>query len=81
MEALYIALTGFFCIVSFVIGAKVKQKVDKGETIETPNLNPFKAIRENQVRKEMEKNQEELNKVLRNIDRYDGTSRGQEDVK
>lgn len=81
MEVFYIALTGFFCITSFVIGAKVKQKVDKGETIETPNLNPLKAIRDSQVRKEVERKQEKLNTVLRNIDRYDGTSRGQEDVK
>jgi hypothetical protein len=81
VTALYIALTGFFCIASFVIGAKVKQKFDKGETIETPNLNPLKAIRDNRARKEAEKEEENLKKVLRNIDRYDGTSRGQEDVK
>ena len=45
-----------------------------------PNLNPLKAYRENQARKEVEKKQSELEKIMRNIDRYDGTSRGQEDV-
>lgn len=78
---LYLALFGFFNLVCFIIGAKVGQKVDKGETIETPNLNPLKAIRDSQARKEAEIKQEKLNTVLRNIDRYDGTSRGQEDVK
>ena len=80
MTALYIALTGFFCIVCFVIGANVGQSVSKGEKVEIPKLNPAKAYREREARKEAEKKQKELEKVLRNIDRYDGTSKGQEDV-
>jgi hypothetical protein len=32
------------------------------------------------ARKEMQIKQDKLDTVLRNIDRYDGTSRGQEDV-
>ena len=67
-------------IVCLVIGTKLGQTVSKGEKVEMPNLNPLKAIRESQARKEAEIEQEKLDKVLRNIDRYDGTSRGQEDV-
>ena len=80
MEALYIAVVGLFNIVCFIIGAKVGQTVSKGEKVEMPNLNPLKAIRDSQARKEAEIEQEKLDKVLRNIDRYDGTGRGQEDV-
>lgn len=77
---LLVALTGFLNIACFIIGAKVGQTVSKGEKIEMPNVNPLKAYRENQAKKEMKMKQDKLDTVLRNIDRYDGTSRGQEDV-
>jgi hypothetical protein len=79
--ALLVALTGFLCIACFVIGAKIGQMASKGEKIEMPKLDPLKAVRESRARKEVEKKQTEREKVLRNIDRYDGTSRGQEDVR
>jgi hypothetical protein len=80
MEALYIAITGLLNIACFIIGAKVGQTIIKGEKVETPNLNPFKAYRENQARKEADKKQDKLDTIMRNIERYDGTSKGQEDV-
>lgn len=81
MEVLLIALVGFFNVVCFFLGAKVGQTVSKGEKVEMPNLNPFKAYRENEARKEAKMKQDKLDTVLRNIDRYNGTSKGQEDVK
>lgn len=80
MEMVLIALTGFLNIACFIVGAQIGQKVSKGEKVETPNLNPFKAYRESQARKEIDRQQDKMNKVMRNIERYDGTSRGQEDV-
>lgn len=77
---LLIVMTGFLCICCFIIGAKVGQTVVKGEEIKTPNIDPFKAYRDKEANKEAKIKQEKLDKVLRNIDRYDGTSRGQEDV-
>lgn len=79
MEVL-ILLTGFLNIACFIVGAKVGQTIVKGEKVDTPNLNPLKAYRENRARKATEMEQEKRNKVLRNIERYDGTSKGQEDV-
>lgn len=81
MEVILLAITGLFNIVCFVIGAKVGQTIVKGEKVEMPNLSPLKAIRENNARKAAEMEQDKLNTVLRNIERYDGTSKGQEDVK
>lgn len=81
MEVLTILTTGFLCIACFVIGAKVGQTVAKGEKVEMPNLNPLKAIRQSQARKEADIKQGKLDTILRNIERYDGTSKGQEDVK
>lgn len=81
METLtLILITGFLNIACFTVGAKVGQTVSNGEKVEMPNANPFKAIKENRARKAVEEEQEKVNKILRNIERYDGTSRGQEDV-
>lgn len=67
-------------IVCFIIGAKVGQAVSKGETIETPTLNPMKAIREHREREEAEREQSRIDTLWRNIEAYDGTANGQEDV-
>lgn len=80
MEVVLVAITGLLCVVCLVIGVKVGQTVSKGEKVEMPNLNPLKAYKEHQARKEMEREQDKMSKVLRNIERYDGTSKGQEDV-
>lgn len=67
-------------IVCFIIGAKVGQTVSKGETIETPTLNPMKAIREHREREEAEREQSRIDTLMRNIEAYDGTANGQEDI-
>ena len=78
---LLIALTGFLNIACFIVGAKVGQTVSKGEKVDMPNLNPLKAYKEAQGRKVAEQEQDKINTILRNIERYDGTSKGQEDVR
>ena len=81
--ALLIALVGFICICCFVTGAKVGQKVVRGEEVETPKistLNPLKMYEEHKEKEELKKEKEKINTILRNIERYDGTDAGQEDV-
>ena len=80
MEILLIAITGVINVLCFIIGAKVGQSVSKGREVEMPNLNPLKAMRESQVKKAISAEQERKQKILDNIERYDGTSRGQQDV-
>lgn len=80
MEVLLIAISSAANILCLIIGAKVGQSVSKGEKVEMPNLNPLKAIRESQARKAVSAEQEKKRKILDNIERYDGTSRGQQDV-
>ena len=80
MEALQTAVIGVVNILCFVIGAKVGQTVAKGETVNLPKLNPLNAIREQNDKKQAEKVQERIDTIMRNIEGYDGTSRGQEDV-
>ena len=67
-------------ILCFYIGAKVGQKVVKGEAVELPSLDPMKAIREHRSQKEADRKQEREEVIWRNIERYDGTALGQEDV-
>lgn len=72
--------TGALCMACFFLGAKVQQKVSKGEPLELPKVDVSKAIRERQDRKEAEREREKYETIMRNIDNYDGTGRGQEDV-
>lgn len=80
MEVLEMAVLGAVSILSFIVGAKIGQSIVKGETIKMPDLNPINAIREKNDKKQAEWEQDRLNTILQNIETYDGTGRGQEDV-
>lgn len=81
MEILIILIVGTLNVVCFFVGAKVGQKVVKGEDIKTPDLNPMKAIREAQDKKEAQREQDRLSTIMQNIENYDGTGAGQKEVK
>lgn len=80
MEALLLLVMGATNILCFIVGARVGQKVTKGEEVEIPSVNPMDAIREHQEKKEAQREQDRVDTILRNIEGYDGTSYGQEDV-
>lgn len=80
-EALLLVVAVMVCnIVCFAIGAMVGQKVDKDEPIELPTVNPMEIVKEHRERREAEKQQEWRETVLKNIENYDGTGMGQQDV-
>ena len=78
MEVVMVLAIGFVCMACFFMGAKVGQKVVKGEPVELPN--PVKAIEKHQAEKEAKYEQSRRDVILRNIDNYDGTEYGQEEV-
>ena len=80
MEVVMILSVGFVCMAFFLMGAKLGQTVAKGETIVTPTIDPIKAVKEHNAKKEAEMAQHRMNIILSNIENYDGTARGQEDV-
>lgn len=80
MEVLLLLVMGLSNIACFMIGVNVRQKVDRGEEVKLPTVNPKEAVRAHQERKEAEKEKNRVETILRNIDAYDGTSRGQEEV-
>lgn len=79
-----IMLVAFFELLAFLLGIRVAQKVSKNEEVKLPNMNPVKAYRNMQreyhEEQQMQKEKEELSKVMQNIDNYDGTSLGQIDI-
>lgn len=77
---LFIALISLINVLSFTIGAKVGQKIVKGEKIELPKVNPIEVYRVSQEKKEAERKREKMDIILSNIEKYDGTEKGQEDV-
>ena len=80
MEVLTILAMGFVCMSCFLMGAKLGQQVTKGEEIKIPSVNPMQAVREHKAKKEAEMEQDKFDKILQNIEKYDGTAKGQEDV-
>lgn len=80
MEILLLLVAGGINAICFFIGAKIGQKVSKGEPIEMPAFNPLEAIREHNSRKEAERRQSRDDIILQNIAIYDGTGFGQKDV-
>ena len=80
MDILLIAVTGILNIACFFIGAKVGQTVSKGKEIALPNINPMKAYQEKVERHEAQREKNRLETIMRNIEKYDGTGAGQEDV-
>jgi hypothetical protein len=79
MEVLLIVAISAANIFCFLVGARVGQKVAKGEPVELPK-DPLQAIRDSQDRKEAKRKQSRVDTMLRNIDKYDGTPAGQEDI-
>ena len=79
MEVLTIMATGTLCIVCFFIGSKLGQKVARGETIEAPKT-IAQHFQEHREKKEAERKKNRLDTILKNIENYDGTDAGQEDV-
>ena len=76
-----VLLMGGMNLLAFLIGARTAQKVDKGEEITLPSINPMQAYKEHREQIEANKAQEEMNIMLENINNYDGTGNRQRDIK
>lgn len=82
METILLVIAiGLVNLFSFIIGARIGQKIVRHETIEMPNLNPVKAVNnaitERRETKEKQAEEEYYKAILHNIDVYDGTGVGQ----
>ena len=80
MEILLVIAVGALNVACFLIGAKVGQKVASDEPVTLPQLNPVKLYQEHREKRETEREQDRQSKILQNIEIYDGTASGQQDV-
>ena len=64
----------------FFLGANIRQKVDAGEKIEVPNLNPMKVYQEKKEKDKEEEEQRKMEKLWHNVEHYNGSSAGQLDL-
>ena len=78
MIIIAILTVGTLNIACFLIGAKVGQMVSKGEAIKMQS--PAEKRIERQEKKANRTEQDRINAILRNVERYDGTPLGQEDI-
>lgn len=81
METILIVAVSALNIACFLIGATVGFRVQKGETpIEAPKSNPVKTIREREAKKALQEEQNRMDIILHNVEVYNGTAQGQQDV-
>ena len=80
MEVLLLLVMGAVNIACFLIGAKIGQKTAKGEAIELPTVNPMELVQEHREKRAAQEERDKVETILRNIESYDGTGYGQEDV-
>ena len=80
MEALLLAVMGAMNVLCFVVGAKVGMAVKKDEEIKLPTVNPVEAVKEHINKREAKAEQDRIDKIMQNIERYDGSPNGQVDV-
>lgn len=74
-----------FLVVGFILG-RMTNKTTEGNTntlpdVKMPKLSPLNAYKEHKEKKEIEKAQEEFDTMWNNINAYDGTSNGQQEIK
>ena len=80
MDILLIMAVGVVNIICFFVGAKIGQKVVKGEEIKAPEITIPTPIQDYRKKKQAEAEQNKIDIIMQNIEAYDGTSAGQKDV-
>lgn len=79
MEVIIMGILSLSNIACFALGAVVMQKAQKNEPINLPTFE-FKREQDKRAKREAQKEQEKFDAIMRNVENYDGTSFGQEDV-
>lgn len=80
MEVLLLLVMAMANIICFMVGAKVGQAVSKGEEVKIPTLNPLEIYKTHRENKTAEAEMNRLDAVLQNLESYNGTEAGQQDI-
>ncbi len=81
MEILLVLAVSMSNLLCFIVAAKVAQATAKGEEIKLPSVKPLELIQEARAKAAAKEEQDKVATILRNIESYDGTAYGQEEVK
>lgn len=65
---------------SLIIGIVIGQRLGRGEAIRVPELDPTRVIQSRAEKAAQKAEDDRMAVILRNLERYDGTSYGQEEV-
>ena len=71
---------GAFILIAYTLGLKNGQKLSNNKEVTMPELNPVRAIQNEIEIHEEKKRQEQVDIMMANIDNYDGTSIGQQNI-
>ena len=71
---------GVFILVAYSLGLKNGQMISKNEEVIMPNINPVKVVSEEIQKHEEKKKQQAYEIMMSNIDNYDGTGLGQQEI-
>lgn len=74
-----VLLMGGMNLLAFLIGARIAQKVDKGEEIQLPTVNPMEIYKRHTEQRENDEKQREHETNMYNINNYTGDATGQKD--
>jgi hypothetical protein len=77
MEALLLLVAGAINVACFMVGVKAGKEM---RDTKTPPTSHFKPPRAHRVDKDAQTQKDKLETILRNVECYDGTGYGQEDV-
>lgn len=77
---LFTAVMTFLNMCCFLFGINICQKIQSGKEIKTPKIEPIKTIKEFNANRETKKEVERARIINENIDNYNGTSIGQQDI-
>ena len=82
METIFTCtIFGVFILVAYTLGLKNGQKIVKSEPIELPKVeNSVEKMQQKKLEKEQQKEIDKINRILENIDNYDGTGANQQEV-
>ena len=77
---LFCSIFGLFILASYTLGLRNGQKLSKREEITIPDINPANVINKHIENQEQKKEQKILDITMSNIDNYDGTGLGQQEI-
>lgn len=78
---LALVITGTLNVVCFLIGVSIRQKVDRGETVEMPKIpSPVKIVNSMRGDRIAKAEQQKFETIFQNLEAYDGTGFGQKDI-